>query len=512
MGRAAEDAFLVKTSMGTVRGIPRSGGGAQFLGIPFAQPPVGALRWREPLPAKPWRGVRDANAFGAPCAQPVLGDWNRHDAENSSEDCLYLNVNVPAWPAKTPLPVMFWIHGGANEGGSGVGDLYNDGTLAGHGVVLVTINYRLGVFGFLAHPGLTRESAHAASGDYGLMDQILALRWVRANIAQFGGDPQNITVFGQSAGAQDTGMLMASIARDFFQKAIAQSGSPFSPPVRPLAEAERSGEQLATALKAPPDKDAIAYLRSLPAKELLADLGKLDPRDRPQIGPDIDGWVIRRSPAAVFASGEESAIPLLFGTTTREFGSEVMFGPGATPGAIRAVIQRIAGGFAPKVFAAYGLDGGGQGTTDPKYGSAGDQLAADIIFRCPATTQAIWHGAAHQPTYEYELDHAIPGQEFAVHSSELPYVFGYFPKSGNIAGNFGEVDLKLADMIQTYWTNFAKTGNPNGGSLPEWPVMGGSQQYIQFTQEGQVRTAAGLRAAQCSVFREFLTESIKHMN
>jgi para-nitrobenzyl esterase len=174
---AAADSFVVSTSAGQLHGIPHAGGGAQFLGIPCAEPPLGNLRWRAPVPAKHWTGVRNADAYGPPCVQPDLGEWNRHDAALGREDCLYLNVDVPHWPAKEPLPVMFWIHGGSNLGGSGTGSLYNDGTLAGHGVVVVTINYRLGIFGFLAHPALTAESAQHASGDYGLMDQILALKW-----------------------------------------------------------------------------------------------------------------------------------------------------------------------------------------------------------------------------------------------------------------------------------------------------------------------------------------------
>ena len=198
---------LVSTEDGLLRGRPRPGGGAEFLGIPYAEPPVGPLRWAPPVPVKPWRGVRSAVRFGAPCLQPPLGTWNERAAATGRENCLYLNVIVPRWPMKRPLPVMFWIHGGANIGGTGTRPLYNFGTLVEHGVILVTIDYRLGIFGFLADPALSRESAHHASGDYGLMDQILALRWVRANIARFGGDPHNITVFGQSAGANDPAAL-----------------------------------------------------------------------------------------------------------------------------------------------------------------------------------------------------------------------------------------------------------------------------------------------------------------
>ncbi len=500
---AADGALTIRTASGQIRGVARPGGGAEFLGIPYAQPPVGDLRWHETLPAKPWSGVRDTTAFGAPCEQPVLGDWNRKDAENSKEDCLYLNVITPAWPVKKPLPVMFWIHGGGNEGGTASSDLYKDGTLVRHGVLLVTVNYRLGIFGFLAHPELTRESAHGGSGNYGLMDQILALNWVRDNIARFGGDPANITVFGQSAGAMDTGMLMTSRAKDLFQKAIAESGAAFSPPLPNLAEAEQAGEKLAASLKVPAGEDAIKYLRGLSAQDLLKAVANLGRKDRPRVGPDIDGWVLHRSPDVVFASGQESAIPFIFGTTNREFGST------ASADELRTTIEKLAGTLAPKAFAVYGLADGGQGATDAKYGTAADQWAADSLFRCPATTEGAWHSAAHHPTYEYEFDHAIPGQEAAVHSSDLPYVFGFFPKTGNIAGNFADTDVKLADLIETYWTNFAKTGNPNSENLPKWPQFGQARNFIQFMQDGSVAPATGLRSAQCNVYRDVLAEHMR---
>jgi len=334
---AANSALIVPTTAGQVRGGIRPAGGAEFLGIPYGQPPVGPLRWHEPLPAKPWEGVRDATRFAAPCAQPALGEWNRHDAEISHEDCLYLNVVTPTWPAKDKLPVMFWIHGGANEGGTAMAALYNDGTLVRHGVVLVSVNYRLGVFGFLAHPALTAESAHHASGNYGLADQVLALHWVIDNIAKFGGAPANITVFGQSAGAQDTGILMASSAKDLFQKAIEESGAPLSPRLPRLAEAEAIGAEFAASMKAPPGDGAIAFLRQIPGSELLSRIAALPPAERPHTGPDVDGWIVPRSPTAIFALGQEAAIPLLFGTTTREFGSD------AAADRLRARMQEEAG-------------------------------------------------------------------------------------------------------------------------------------------------------------------------
>jgi para-nitrobenzyl esterase len=498
---AEDDSLVVKTSGGLLRGMARDGGGAEFLGIPFAQPPVGALRWHEPLPAKTWNDVRDAKSYSAPCAQPDLGSWNRHDAETGQEDCLYLNVVTPAWPAKKPLPVMFWIHGGANEGGTGMSPLYTDGTLANHGVVLVSVNYRLGVFGFLAHPELTGESAHHASGDYGLMDQILALKWVIGNIERFGGDPKNITVFGQSAGAIDTGLLMTSSAKGLFQKAIQESGSAFTVSVTPLAEAEGDGKKFAATMGAPEGVGQIAYLRGIPAGELIKRWTAHEPHQR--FGPDVDGWVLTRNPAEVFAAGEESAIPLLFGTTTKEFESK------DSADMLRGMIARRAGEFAPEALKVYGLADGGTGTVDPVYGTAADQIAADVTFRCPATAEGRWHTAAHHATYQYEFDHAVPGQPAAIHSTDLGFVFGFYPKVGNLAGSYGDTDFKISELVESYFTNFAKAGNPNAAGLPEWPEFGSDGRFVQITQDGRIATASDLRGPACKIYRDAIEARIK---
>jgi para-nitrobenzyl esterase len=524
----AADEFVVNIASGQLKGVKRSLGGAEFLAIPYARPPVDDLRWRDPQPPKPWTTIRDATTFGAPCAQPVLGDWNKHDSETSKEDCLFLNVMTPVWPPKAPLPVMVWFHGGANAGGTASSPLYKDGTLVQHGVVLVTVNYRLGIFGFFAYPALTKESAHHSSGNYGLFDQLLALHWVRDNIAKFGGDPANVTVFGQSAGAIDAGYLMVSpLAKGLFQRLIAQSGSPLGPPLPKLSEAEQANEKLVAALKPPPGNE-LQFLRQESAQELIEIAGKQDPQAPPAIGPIIDGRLLPRHPAEILNAGEQAPVTLLMGTTTREFGFN---GP---PDAVRGFIQSVTGNLADRAFALYDLANGESGNSDPLYGSAGDQWFADLAFRCPTTTEAIWHTAARHPVYQYELLHAIPGQEAAVHSTDLPYVFGYFPKQGNISGNFGETDFKLADLIETYFTNFARTGDPNstrsgvpnskkpgdphstgpGGpnstnpgdqnskGLPKWPEFEGSQAYIDFRQDGSVATSTGLRRAYCDLYRD----------
>ena len=501
----AADDLVVNITNGSLKGATRQLGGVEFLGIPYAQPPLGELRWHEPIPAKPWDGVRDATTFGAPCAQPVLGDWNRRDAETGKEDCLFLNVLTPVWPPKAPLPVMVWLHGGANAGGTASSALYKDGTLVQHGVVMVTVNYRLSIFGFFAHHELTQESPHHSSGNYGLEDQLLALHWVHDNIAKFGGDPANVTVFGQSAGAMDAGLLMASpLAKDLFHRVIAESGAPFSNLLRSRADAEQANEKLMANLK-PPAGDELKELRERSVRELLEAAEKQDPQGFPIESPIVDGWVLPRSPVEVFATGQQAPVALLFGTTTREFGMA------APPDAVRSFIQSVTGNLSERAFALYGLANGGTGKNDPMYGSAGDQWFADLVFRCPGTTQAIWQTEVHRPVYEYELQHAIPGQEAqgAVHSADLPYVFGYFPKQGNISGNFNETDFKLADLMETYFTNFAKTGDPNSSGIPKWPEFGGSQAYVEFMQDGSVASATGLRKAQCGLYREVMEQLIK---
>jgi para-nitrobenzyl esterase len=514
------DPLVVPTTAGLVRGIARAKGGAQFLGIPYAEPPLGPLRWHAPVPHKSWTGVRDANAFSASCSQALLGGaWNRYDHEHSSEDCLFLNVITPAWPAAAkPLPVMFWIHGGANQGGSGSGSLYNDGTLLNHGVLIVTINYRLGILGFFAHPQLTGESSHYASGNYGLMDQILALRWVHDNIARFGGDPNNITVFGQSAGSIDTGILMVSpLARGLFQKAIGESGAPFYPVLMPFDQAQQADQEFAASFPELTSENPIDFLRSVSADDLIAKAAHFE-WGIPPVGPIVDGWVVPRSPEEVFKAGKEAPIPLMLGTTTREFGA------GEPPDALRKSIQDYAGKFAPQALALYGVADGGPGTDDPLYGSAGIQWNADTEFHCPISSEAHWHTAAQHPTFLYEFDHAIPGQETqgAIHSADLPYVFGSFPASGNISGKFGPIDFNLADLMESYWTNFAKTSDPNSSgdpssadpnstALPHWPEFDAAQLYFKFTEDGKgVASTVPFRAPQCDLYREILAVSMKH--
>jgi para-nitrobenzyl esterase len=493
----------VAVTGGSIRGSSMTENGAAFKGIPFAQPPAGDLRWRPPAPVKAWTGVRDAVAFGPPCAQNTGGRM----LESSREDCLYLNVWAPEWPVQSPKPVMFWIHGGGNYGGTASGSNFDGESLARHGVVVVTTNYRLTIFGFFAHSELTRESAHHASGNYGLMDQIAALRWVHDNIAKFGGDPGNVTVFGQSAGAVDANVLMTSPqTRGLFQRVIAESGTVTRSPdaatlgmtalgavmtvksgavsysdAPELAEAERSGEDLA-----PGD---LKFLRSMSASDLL----KIVAAPRKSIGPAngviVDGWVVPKAPAEVFAKGQQHRVPLLIGNNSRE-----RTPPQATPEEVSMAMDAMYGPLASRALTLYPA----AGAPDPLYGGRAAQWVVDTMYRCPVVAQSIWQTAAGNAGYEYQFDHAPPGREAlgAVHGAEVAYVFG------SLGAQYGAGDHEISAVLQRYWTNFAKTGNPNGGDLPRWPKFDASARgYLEFTDNGPV-AREGLRRPFCDLYVE----------
>jgi para-nitrobenzyl esterase len=489
--QAADPGVLTDVTGGQIRGrLLLEGAGAVFRGIPFAQPPVGDLRWREPMPVVPWQGARDAGKPGAPAAQAPAG-WNDEAAAHSSEDCLYLDVWSPMKSAKGPMPVMVWIHGGGNVAGAGGFDPLFDGRLLiRHDVVLVVIEYRLGALGFLSLPGLTAESPHHSSGNYAILDQIAALRWVHDNAAQFGGDMRNVTAFGQSAGAVDIMALLASpLTRGLIQRAIVESGPlPSIANTATFAGAEQAGMAAISRLN-PPAKDPLGYLRSLSASEIFKLNGYIQPFA-------ADGWVFPKAPARTYADGEESRIPLIVGSNAIEFPAD------GTVAEMRESIRKFFGSDAPRALELYGLsDAGKPAAIDPLYGDMADQWGSDR-FRCPSVVAGGWHSDAGNPTWQYQFDRAIPPHPKTGHSSELPYVFGNLLANGSQAGRFQEADRVLSRIMQGYWTNFAWTGNPNGPGLPDWPAFDTkARKYAEFTAMGSVAVGADQRGPFSELFR-----------
>lgn len=393
--------------------------GAVFKGIPFAQPPLGALRWHEPVAVKSWQGVKDAAAPGSACVQ------NGPEGPVGSEDCLYLNVWSPQWPPRVAHPVMLWLFGGANSVGSANNPVFDGAALAKRGVVLVTANFRVGVMGFMAHPALSAESPHNASGNYTLLDQIMALQWIQRNIAQFGGDPRRVTVFGQSSGSYDLFLLMTSpLAQGLFTNAIAQSGQFLAyDGSMPKARAETIGTKIAAELQAPEDLRALAYLRALPAEQVVTAAAQFlptAPGSDTGLLTNVDGWVLPEFPARVFAAGRQMAIPLIVGNNAREITPQISINE------LRQQITAKYGELASQALQAYGLANGGQGVDDPLLGSPGSQWWTDIVQRCAANLEANWHAAARHPTWQYQFERSIPGREAAgsFHGAEVAFVFG----------------------------------------------------------------------------------------
>jgi len=436
-----------------------------YLGIPYAAPPVGRLRWRPPQPVRPWTIVRPCLKFGPSC--PQVGSNGRLVAD-TSEDCLSVNVWTPARRADQRLPVMVFIHGGSFLMGSGSEPLYSGARLAAHGVLVVTVNYRLGPFGFFALNDLTAESPHHASGNYGLLDQIAALRWVRANIAAFGGDAGNVTVFGESAGGMSViDLLVSPLAGGLFRRAVVES-APYADygvgilATQPLPAQEQLGERVAKRLGVGAGPDRLARLRRVPAARLLRAAGaamQLYPTSGWQ--PVVDGWVLPGRPVDLIAAGRFRPVPLLIGTNADE-SNVALVGPHPGAAAMRAGLLRIYGSAAAPVLALFSAR------------SFGDSLAAlsaastVMEFQAPARFAAA-HWAAAAPTYLYRFTRAPLGHIVgAIHGIELPYVFGTLPLTADAAS----VDGRLSEAIMGYWTSFATGGDPNGAGRPRWPKYG----------------------------------------
>ena len=460
----------VKTAAGPVKGTTVAGGTIDvFLGVPYAAPPVGDLRWRAPQPAKPWDGVRDATKPGPACMQPKVFD--DISFPEISEDCLTLNVYAPVKAAK--LPVMVWVHGGGFQAGGGAEPRHDGEAFAKKGVVLVTINYRLGVFGFLAHPELTKESPARASGNYGLLDQVAALKWVKENIAAFGGDPGNVTIFGESAGSFSVSALVATpLAKGLFHKAIGESGAFFSvnEGAMPLAAAEQQGVKFGDFAQAP----SLAALRGKPAQEVMEAAGK----SKLRFWPGVDGHFFPKDAPAIYAAGEQNRVPLLAGWNADEIRAAVTLRPEKpTVQSFTESTRKQFGGQADAVLKAYAA------ANDTEALESAAALGSDMFIGYSTWKWIETHLAtANAPVYRYSFDRKIPVPEGhtvmgrpasskdigARHAGEIEYVFGTLERSLPKVP-WEATDKKLSDQMTSYWANFARTGDPNGSGLPTWP-------------------------------------------
>jgi para-nitrobenzyl esterase len=463
----------VKLASGHIQGNERDQNGVlAFKGIPFAAPPLGALRWRAPADVVSWLDVRDATQFGSPCfaAQlPGLGWLSR----GQSEDCLTLNVWTAAQLADEQRPVMVWIHGGGFEFGSSSLPGTDGTRLAAKGIILVSFNYRLGVFGFLAHPELDREGS--ASGNFGIQDQIHALQWVKENIGAFGGDPNNVTIFGESAGAHSVGLLMASPpARGLFHKAIGQSGAYWDSEHGSIStrdEAHARGRKLLSHLR----MGTVAELRTLPANELHKKTAwnfLLDP-GATAFAPNIDGVVIPDAPGAIFERGQQADIPLLAGWNQEE---HTFFMARAHPAKSAKALRAAAA-------QQFGVDRVADFTAVYPANSKADaarvakQLIGDLVISQQTWAWLCAHRATgHSPIFAYYFAYSSPYSPAAAHTAEIPFVFGAIdrPHPMGRGAPASIEDIELSQRMLHYWVNFARAGDPNGTGLPHWPVYGGA--------------------------------------
>ena len=456
----------VKTENGLVSGAAgeRDANITAFKGIPYAEPPVGNLRWTPPRPARNWKGVRKAENFGDSCAQSFP------KAVPASEDCLYLNIWTPAKSAGDRLPVMFWIHGGGFFVGSPREDLYDGEEISKKGVVVVTVNYRLGVFGFLAHPDLTKESSHHSSGNYGLLDQLAALQWVHRNIASFGGDPNKVTIFGESAGALSVNALLASpLSKGLFRAVISESGgvgAGFGRTALPsLHESESAGVKFAESMGA----HSLAELRALPTEKLL------QTRNFPQV--TVDGWYLPESLAMLIQEGKQNKVPLILGSNSDEgqhFIRSVLSGNDYA-----AKARKDFGSDADEFLRLYPADSDESAKVSQQHefsdrtASATQNLAADIGR---GGAKVFLYYFAYQDGGAYDTETPTLGVRLgADHGGELWYVFGVLNRRKPPAP---EEDKKMQDIVMSYWTNFAKTLDPNGSGLPNWKSVSPSEQEL----------------------------------
>jgi len=469
---------IVETQSGKLRGANQDGI-TVFKGIPFAAPPVGKFRWRPPQPVVAWEGVRDALAFGSDCAQAGWGGAPGTITKSSSEDCLYLNVWAPAKAnIKAKLPVMVWIHGGGFVGGSGSGPETSGDAFAKQGVVLVTINYRLGRLGFFAHPALSQEYPDEPKGNYGYMDQIAALQWVQDNIASFGGDPKNVTIFGFSAGGVSVhSLLTIPAARGLFHKAIAQSSGGRDGVLtgRPIQKenadpfytisAETIGLNFAKKHGIEgSDAAALAKLRAMKVEDVVDGGQETDGQGGPRIysGPILDGKLVVETAESAYKAGRQAKVPLLIGSNSAEIGGSFV-----STADSKETLFALFGALESKAKAAYDPDG------TKTFAEVIAKFNSDWVWGEPARMTARAFLTKGAPVYFYQFSY-VPAvvreriQYGAGHGSEVAYVFN------NLKNRWGITEISLDDekigqVMHTYWANFAKNGNPNSPGLPIWP-------------------------------------------
>ncbi len=467
---------VVDTSLGALEGERMAGddGVLVFRGVPYAEPPVGDLRWRPPAAPAAWEGTRDATTFGPACWQrptPATSVYTRGNLDRS-EDCLYLNVWTAAATADEARPVMVWFHGGGHTGGWGSAQIFDGANLARKGVVLVTINYRLGPFGFVAHPALTAESAHGASGNQGLLDKVAALEWVRDHIASFGGNPDNVTIFGQSAGSWSVCYLQASpLARGLFHRAIGHSGGCFGRGRPDLGSTDAAAVEAAAALGVEgDDAEALAALRALDAETIL--------ESGLYAGAIVDGHFMPRPPAAIFAAAEHTDVPVIVGALANEGSTLYAAMPERSMDELEALLADQYGAAAASVRDLYE----DEIAKSTKWGA--QMVQADRSFVWEMRTWARAVEASGSDAYLYFFSHAPPVFRLytpeaaaiempdgpdgygAYHSGDLAYAFN----NTRVVGlGWSDWDHELSDALSDYWVNFARTGDPNGERLATWP-------------------------------------------
>ena len=479
--------YQVKTVNGIVEGVSEKSGVYSFKGIPFAAPPIGDLRWKEPQPIKNWKGVLKADHFSSrPMQTNVFGDMNFRSA-NTSEDCLYLNVWCPIKKTNKLLPVLVYFYGGGFVAGDASERRYDGENMATKGIVALTVNYRLGAFGFLAHPELTKESPHHASGNYGFMDQAAALQWVQKNIAAFGGDPKKVTIAGESAGSASVSALMASpLSKKLIAGAIGESGSILGTlSAVPLNEGEQTGLKFAESAGA----ISLAELRAMNADTLLTRSGKFGFFNFQRT---VDGYFFPKDPYDIFEAGEQAHVPLLVGWNNEEMTYKMIMG-GDKPNKENFVktVQKLYGEKADQVLKAYNA------ATDEEVERVATDLAGDRFIAYSTWKWADAQSKTRQPVYRYLFEKArpemtaemgdataglaggvqkggnkIPPPKGAVHSAEIEYAMGNL--SSNKVYAWKPEDYKVSLTTQGYFANFIKNGNPNGVGLPSWPAANSS--------------------------------------